>query len=253
MDKTYTVTACLLTKDENQYLSEWLEWHFGIGIEHVYIYDNGSKIPVSESIPEAYRDAVTVVDFPPPREHTQAEAYADCLKQFGGETEWMAFLDTDEFLRSVDGTDIQTCLAEYSEADAVLAKWLVYNADGQMENDGRPVRERFHKIVAYPCELPQCKSIVRAGRVAVMGAHGPIATRHSLWVVNENHERVRQGGGELPAEKIVVDHYFTRSYAEWKEKMARGSCDPRYARENEWFLRMNPELAEAVLYEEGTA
>ena len=251
----YKVSACLLIKVVGRYLPEWLEWDLGIGIEHFYIYDNGSEIPVSESIPAELADKVTVVDVPPPRESTQREAYADCLARFGGETEWMAFLDADEFLRVVDGTSLPEFLEDYPEADGVLAKWVVYNANGLLEDDdGRPVRERFTKAVdLYPYEMPQCKSIVRAGRVVTMGAHGPIATQHSLWVVNENHERVRQGGGELPAEKIVVDHYFTRSYAEWQEKMARGSCDPYYAREDDWFLRMNPELAEAVAQKEETA
>lgn len=244
MDKQYKVSACLLIKDEGRYLPEWLEWHVGQGIEHFYIYDNGSAVPVGRSVPAEYVDRVTAVDFPPPRKHTQMDAYADCLARFGGETEWMAFLDTDEFLRVVDGRPLAEFLTDYPEADAVLAKWVVYNANGLLEDDGRPVRERFTRTTdQYPYGMPQCKSIVRPARVETMGAHGPIATRHSLWVVNENHERVRQGGGELPGSKIVVDHYFTRSYAEWREKMARGSCDPDYSRDNDWFWRMNPELA----------
>ena len=254
MGRRYKVSACLLIKDEGRYLPEWLEWHLGIGVERFYIYDNGSKIPVSESIPAELADKVTVVDFPPPRESTQMEAYADCLARFGGETEWMAFLDTDEFLRVVDGTPLPDFLEDYPGVDAVLAKWVVYNANSLLEDDGRPVRERFTKAVdLYPYELPQCKSIVRTGRVAVMCAHGPIATQHGLQVVNEDHVRVWQGGGELPNKKIVVDHYFTRSYAEWQAKIARGSCDPLCAREDGWFLRMNPEMAGAVKQEGETA
>lgn len=246
MAELYTAAACLLTKDENRYLPEWLAWHAGIGMEHFYIYDNGSETPVSESVPEEYRGLVTVVDFPPPRRNTQIEAYQDCLSKFGNETRWMAFLDTDEFLRVVDGRSIQEFLLDYPEADAVLARWVVYNANGLLEDDGRPVRERFTQACQFPKDMPQCKSIVRSKKVSVMGAHGPIATERSLWVVNENHERVRRGGGELPGEKLVVDHYFTRSYAEWQEKMARGSCCPEYVRENEWFIRLNPELAERM-------
>lgn len=247
MMETYGVTACLLIKDEGRYLPEWLEWHAGIGIEHFYIYDNGSAVPVAESIPAEYRDRVTVVDFPPPRTHTQMDAYADCLRRFGGETGWMAFIDADEFLRVADGRALGDFLADYPEADAVLAKWVMYDANGLWEDDGRPVRERFTRVSdRYPYGMPQCKSIVRAARVETMGAHGPIATRHSLWVVNENHGRVRQGAGELPGDKLVVDHYFTRSYAEWREKMARGSCDPGYSRDDGWFWRMNPEMAEIM-------
>lgn len=245
-EKKYHVTACLLIKDEGRYLPEWLAWHVGQGVEHFFIYDNGSAVPVTESIPEEYTDKVTVVDFPPPQNETQIDAYADCLRRFGSETEWMAFIDTDEFIRVLDGSTLQEFLEDYPEADAVLAKWVVYNANGQMEDTGGSVRERFTKTCQFPENMPQCKSIVRMGRVTTMGAHGPIATECSLWVVNENHERVRRGGGELPSEKIVVDHYFTRSYAEWREKMSRGSCCPHYSRPNDFFVELNPDLADAV-------
>lgn len=252
MDKQYNVAACLLIKDEGRYLPEWLAWHVAQGVEHFYIYDNGSAVPVAESVPAEYADMVTVVDFPPPRGHAQFEAYADCLKQFGSDSEWMAFIDADEFLRVVDGSTLRDFLEDYPEADAVLAKWVVYNANRQMEDTGGPVRNRFSEVCEYPSGMTQCKSIVRPNRIDTMGAHGPIATQYSLWVVNENHERVRQGGGELPAEKIVVDHYFTKSYAEWQAKMARGSCDPNYVREDGWFLQLNPNLEnEVAAYEAG--
>lgn len=245
--KQYKVAACLLIKDEGRYLPEWLSWHISQGIEHFYIYDNGSAIPVTESVPAEYAEMVTIIDFPPPRKYTQADAYDDCLARFASDADWIAFLDTDEFLRVVDGSTVQEFITNYGDADAVLAKWIVYDADGQIEDTGGPVRERFtHKTDLYPYSMPQCKSIVRTLRVRNMGAHGPIATQFSLRVVNENNERVRQGGGELPGEKIVVDHYFTRSYAEWKGKMSRGSCDPTYVRGNEWFLKLNPDLADAV-------
>lgn len=236
---------CLLTKDENRYLPEWLAWHIGQGFDHFLIYDNGSKTPVLQSIPEEHRDRVTVISFPPPRDHTQHDAYEDCVHRFWPKFDWIAFIDTDEFIRVIDGRPIKAFLADYPDADAVLAKWVMYNANGLREDDGRPVRERFTKAVGfYPESMPQCKAIIRTNKPCAVGVHGPLAVYCPLNVVNEDHERVRQGGGELPANKIVVDHYFTRSLAEWREKMARGSCDPNYSRDGGWFWRMNPDMAE---------
>ncbi len=244
MAKQYKVSACLIIKDEGRYLPEWLAWHVEQGVEHFYIYDNGSQRPISEDIPETFQDCCTVVDWPGPHNHPQMDAYSDCLARFSPETEWLAFIDTDEFIRVVDGTPLPDFLDGYPDADAVLAKWTVYNANGLLEDDGRPVRERFTQTTdLYPYEMPQCKSIVRASRVSVMGPHAPIAVRFSLYVLDENHQRRRGGTGEVPANKITVDHYFTKSYSEWRAKMARGSCDPNYVRENDWFVRLNPDLA----------
>lgn len=247
MEKQYKVSACLIIKDEGRYLAEWLAWHAAQGVEHFYLYDNGSRRPVPEDIPETFRDRCTVVDWSGNHRHPQMDAYADCLERFGPETEWLAFIDADEFLRVVDGTALPDFLDGYPDADALLVKWLVYNANGLLEDDGRPVRERFTQTTdLYPYEMPQCKSIVRASRVSVMGPHAPIAVKFSLYVLDEDHRRRRAGTGEVPGEKIVIDHYFTKSYAEWQQKMARGSCDPNYVRENDWFVQLNPDLAEVI-------
>ena len=46
----YMSSICLLAKDEDSYLDEWITYHIGIGIDHIFIYDNGSKNPISEFI-----------------------------------------------------------------------------------------------------------------------------------------------------------------------------------------------------------
>ena len=38
----YISSICLLAKDEDRYLDEWIMYHIGIGIDHIFIYDNGS-------------------------------------------------------------------------------------------------------------------------------------------------------------------------------------------------------------------
>lgn len=242
--KRYTVSICLLIKDENRYLSEWLEWHIKQGAEHFYIYDNGSQIPIEHDIPEQYKDFCTVVDWSGLHRHIQIDAYQNCLERFGTETEWMAFIDTDEFIRAVNGINLPELLSceEYKNADAIAVGWVTYNANQLLTRDDRPVRERFTQTVEYPAHLPQCKCIVRTDRVHMMGPHHPIATNQPLAVLDEAGNIHHSPTQSTPKSRLVVDHYFTRSYEEWQEKMARGSCDPNYVRDNNWFAWMNPEI-----------
>ena len=244
MHKKYAISVCLLTKDENRYLVEWLEWHVGQGIEHFYIYDNGSRTPVERDIPAKYMERCTVVDWAGYHSHTQIDAYANCLSRFKDETEWMAFIDTDEFIRVVDGTPLPEFLkrTEFHEVAAVSMGWITYNANGLLKRDERPVRERFTTTVKYPAHLPQCKCMVHTERVNMMGPHWPIRTNGPLVIVDEagiDHKEITR---TLPRKRLVVDHYFTRSYEEWQEKMAPGSCDPNYIRGAEWFEKLNPGL-----------
>lgn len=62
----YYCSICLIIRDESEYLKEWLEWHIGQGIQHFYIYDHGSKQPVSEfikTLDKEIQDKVTIIYF----------------------------------------------------------------------------------------------------------------------------------------------------------------------------------------------
>ncbi len=41
---------------------------------------------------------------------------------------------------------------------------------------------------------------------------------------------------------VCVDHYFTKSYEEWLEKLRRGSGDYNYSRRYKEFFRHNPDM-----------
>ena len=43
------LALCCIVKDENMFLKEWLAYHALLGVEHFYIYDNMSAVPVREA------------------------------------------------------------------------------------------------------------------------------------------------------------------------------------------------------------
>lgn len=240
----FDLSICIIIKDEGEYLPEWLDWHIMQGAEHFYIYDNGSKIPVGQCIPEQYRCLCTVNYAP---DMAQMDAYSHCLAEHKNETKWIAFIDTDEFIRILDGRSIQDLLRDIpNEVDAVALPWIVYGANGQRDKTDMPVRERFRTAVdTYPRYLPQSKCIVRAQRVRTMSAHWPADRSRLLHVVNARGDDVRSAvDPKLHTDIAVVDHYFTRSLEEWTEKIARGSCDPYSSRRYDMFFLINPDMRE---------
>jgi len=42
------IAECLLIRDENRYLLEHLTYNAAAGVEHFFIYDNMSRVPVIE-------------------------------------------------------------------------------------------------------------------------------------------------------------------------------------------------------------
>lgn len=39
----FALAVCAIFKDEAAYLREWLDFHLLMGVEHFYLYDNGSS------------------------------------------------------------------------------------------------------------------------------------------------------------------------------------------------------------------
>lgn len=244
MNKKYYLSICLIFKDENEYLQEWLEWHINQGVEHFYIYDNGSKETIIDYIDNDCKSYCTIINA---IGKNQKEVYDEYLKNFKEESEWTAFIDTDEFIRPINNKSIIEFLKIFSEnVDVITLKWLIYGANGLRRKDNRKVRERFVKSVnTYPEYLPMTKCIVKNKNVKHMEAHFPVLGYNKLNIVNEYGEKVLSPWDKnISSDLIAIDHYFTRSLEEWEEKINRGSCDPLSQRNFDMFYIINPDMKE---------
>jgi hypothetical protein len=75
----YNLCLCCIIKDENIYLEEWINYHLKTGIEHFYIYDNGSRVPISDTLNAIKLSAYTTVTKMSGKAK-QVSAYEHCLK-----------------------------------------------------------------------------------------------------------------------------------------------------------------------------
>ena len=148
-DKKYKVSICAIFKDEAEFLKEWLEYHLMVGIEHFYMYNNNSEDNYL-SILQPYIDqgTVTLVDWKPL--HAQMAAYQDAIQRFSGETRWMGFIDIDEFLVPLNGSNVYDVLQPFNgKAGAVLIYWKFFGTSGIEQRDpDKLVTEQF--TASYP-------------------------------------------------------------------------------------------------------
>lgn len=243
MPASINTAICLLIKDENDYVNEWLDWHTKLGFEHFYIYDNGSQTPVSETVENMYKPYCTFIDFSGQYVNTQLDCYRDAMENYSQDVKWFAFIDTDEFIRTVDGSNINDFLSDYEDYDGLYIRWVTYNANGLWKKDSRPQRERFTTVADRIQSKPIGKSIIRPERIPFEGVHFPDGRIGQYKVVDSNKNFMKTSFQDFSNnDKIVIDHYFTRSYEEWLEKAQRGSCDPRCDRKYDEFFIFNPDM-----------
>lgn len=250
----YNTSVCLLIKDENDFLEEWLDNYWNIGVEHFYIYDNKSKVPVAETIAKIkngfYVDKCDVILFTEYK-HMQYDCYENCLINYGQESRWIGFLDTDEFIEFTDSTtDIKEFLKEFDNDLAVWMPWDTYGANGHVKRPVGGMRENYTKPVINPYGL-WGKIFVQTALIQRMYVHGADSIGHCYPIVTQEHKLLYKDYGKLFNRmnngvniypRVKINHYMTRSYQDWVEKMSRGTSDPVFKRKFDTFFGYNPDM-----------
>ncbi|WP_353954840.1 glycosyltransferase family 92 protein [uncultured Methylobacterium sp.] len=57
-------------------------------------------------------------------------SFRQCIKNYGENYRWMAFIDADEFLYQTDGRDIRSTLSRYEEFSDLGVYWKIYGSNG---------------------------------------------------------------------------------------------------------------------------
>jgi hypothetical protein len=127
-EKKYNLSICCLFKNEAKYLKEWIEYHKMVGVDHFYLYNNGSTDGFHRVLnPYIKQGVVTLInwpDFMPNTEEeawkwalsTQVSAYENAAKYVGiNETKWLVFVEGDEFLVPPESTTLAEVLIKYDD------------------------------------------------------------------------------------------------------------------------------------------
>jgi len=225
------LSLCLICRDENDYLPEWLDYHILMGVDRFYIYDNESRLSLRETLKDYIeRGWVVVVDIH--GKAMQMFAYDHCLQSFGANTFWLGFIDTDEFLVPKTSPDLKELLKEYEKYAGLAVSSLFFGSSEQV------TRPAVGQIAAYTRRTHETfkenelvKSIVQPRLALMPNSPHDFTFKENIWCVNEGFLRV--DGQRFPnhTEKIQLNHYYCRSENEIDQKLRRGnSGDIAWAR-----------------------
>ena len=234
--RTRYLSAVLIVKDEGLYLQEWLEFHRLVGVQHVYLYDNGSSDDTEQVLLDFTRTGYVtripwssfVRDGSP-----QRLAYAHALSNFGSAWRWMALIDADEFLFPTEADNLPSVLTHLEHLPALAVYWRTFGFSGHEKRPTGLVIENFTMRAPFPPEpgvkqyLLKFKSVVDPSKVsAVVSPHmvklenGLVGacTEDGMFVPSDDERRKRVSNGHLR-----LNHYYTKSREELEQKLSRGS------------------------------
>lgn len=235
-----------MVRNEAPYMAEWIEFHRMMGVNHFFIYDNGSNDGTVELLSSYVDDGlVTLVnwaDFLKGWEgvagtngRTQKLAMLHCIANFGHLVEWMAFIDADEFLFPTTAGSVAEVLREYEDIDSLSVYWHMFGTSGHVRKPAGLVTENYTQRLRQPrasCKhLSRVKTIVRPS--AVRGVHNThvFILRHGYpesWT--EHRQRIGHADHRLATRStdvLRINHYYSKSLAEYRERRSVPSVGHR--------------------------
>lgn len=221
--KKYTVAVCAIFKNEGVFMKEWLEYHLLIGVEHFYLYNNFSEDNYQEILaPYIKKGVVTLTEWP--IQFGQSLAYKDCFQKAKEETQWIAYIDLDEFICPRYELDIRNWIKKYNRYPTVYINWKQFGTSGRLQHDNNQlVIEQYTSC--WPLLANSGKSLVNTNytfqkfephlfypEIKILGI------KTTILPVNEFKKFIHYWIMRSPKRKeseIQINHYYNRSYAQY--------------------------------------
>lgn len=217
------VALCAIFQNDAPYLKEWIEFHKIQGIEHFYLYNNNSSDGYKKVLsPYIANHEVTLVDWPYRHDHAnvsqwneiQMDAYNHCLQHYGKQADWMAFIDTDEFLFSPSGSKLNTFLNKYKNFGGVCANWLMFGTSSvyDLSENELLIERLIHCAVPNHPTNAHVKSIVQPRHVSAF-RNPHFALYHPGQTAVETDFTPINGpfSSTIKLDDLRVNHYWMRT------------------------------------------
>lgn len=218
--KKYFLSVCAIFRDEARFLKEWIEFHRLLGVEHFYLFNNLSSDDyktvlapyIRKNIVELYEwnhEATEINSW----NFIQTSAYQMIIEKSAKETEWLAILDTDEFLYPVKDKDLRQFLNKFQKYSAICVNWQMFGTSGV---DFVPSNELLIDLLTL--KAPQnhyenfhVKSIVKPSHVSSCLNPHFCFFYSGCYQVNENKEQFEGPiSPYVSVDKIRINHYWAR-------------------------------------------
>ena len=219
------IVLCVIAKNENLYIKEFVEYYKKLGIKKIYLYDNNDingenfNIILNKYLNSEFVKIKNIRG----KSEIQTLAYNHCYKTNLNKYSWFLFLDVDEYLFIKNNRTLLNFLSDdrFLNCNSIFINYNEYGDSDLLEYDNRSILKRFTKSRYGICG----KSLTRGGlKNAKIDIHKP------LYINNYCNS---EGGSEelfkdkISSSKIVVNdaeikHFITKSLEEFYQRLIKG-------------------------------
>ena len=240
-----TVAICAIFREEAPFLGDWIDFHRFAGVSRFYLYNNFSADGYREVLaPYIHEGLVELIDWPV--DVGQVSAYQHCIKTRAKEVHWIAFIDIDEFLFAPDGSTIGTVMKRFRNLPAVHVWQAFFGSDGHKHRPQMPVPIAYRHRA--PLSQTTVKTIVNPRHIYKIGIHeSKFWKGHSL----DTAGRMVSKNIQPVLDVLRINHYWSRSLEDLREKVARGDASTAQRRDEKWHFvfekTLNAEFDESII------
>lgn len=239
------LSACLIIKNEEKYLREWIDYHIKAGVEKFFIYENESdNQEETRKIINEYGDLIIYHEIK--GAGIQNSVYNHCIENYKNDSRWIAMIDTDEFIVPKK-IGLKDAISRYEEFPAIGINWLMFGSNGheKVYDENYSVLKRFtkcckiNKETDYSIETKDfnnsvhIKSIVDPKKVLyfpnphfAIYADNKLACDENYNLIDGKNYKINFAGTRHVSHDIFqINHYNLKSWEEFKLRKAYKTPD----------------------------
>lgn len=226
------IALCVIVKNENKYINEFVNYYHKLGVTKIFIYDNNEldDDKYEENLKfELEKKIVEIINFRG-KIKAQNQAYNDCYNKHSKKFDWFIISDCDEFYYFPEG-NLNDFLdkALFKDCDSIMLNLVEMGDNNLTYYENKPVLERFKG--AKMSKTVFIKSIHRGGHT-----NNKRVKLHPHISLNDEFKRKCNSNGKPSIYKGITSYigYFKRGYIrhflyktaeELSEKLSRGWPD----------------------------
>lgn len=219
----YYLSLCCIIKDERN-LEEFIIYHHVVGVEHFYIYDNESSLPIKERLNSYfYKKICTIIDYPGKKK--QLDAYNDCIKKVKDETVWLIVCDGDEYIvpKKKNYWSVRDFLNEYEYAHAIGINWVLFGTSFYETKQDGYIIDKYRYCSGQNKHIKTiCKPLYT---ICFKGAHDACLLNPNKYIDAKGNIINGAFNENYTIDVIQINHYHFKSAEEIIEKYNRGNAD----------------------------